>query len=62
MVSIKKDKVEELSNLGFKVFALCSGDGEIFAEGATSVGDRRVGKSFGVCCPGVTSNFLFLKS
>ena len=39
---IKKDKVEELSNLGLKAFALCSGDGEVFAEGVTSVGDRTV--------------------
>ena len=61
-MSIKKDKVEELSNLGFKAFALCSGDEEVFAEGATSVGNRTVGKTFGVCCPGVTSNFLFSKS
>ena len=54
---IKKDKVEEQSNLGLKAFAIGSGDGEVFAEGATSVGE-----SFGVCCPGVTSNFLFSKS
>ena len=57
-----KDKVDELSNLGLKAFAIGAEDEEVFTEGATSVGDRTVSESFGVCCPGVTNNFLFLKS
>ena len=56
LLLVKKDKVEELSNLGLKLCAVGAGEEEVFAEGATSVG-----ASFGVCCPGETSNFLFLK-
>ena len=59
---IMKDKVKELSNLGLKAFAIGAGDEEVFAEDDSSIGDRTVGESFGVCCPGLTSNFLFLKS
>ena len=62
LVLIMKDKVEELSNLGLKAFAIVTGDEEVFAEGATLVDDRTVGECFGVCCPGVTSKVLALKS
>ena len=55
-----KDKVKELSNLGLKAFKIGAGDKEVFADDDSSVGDRTVGESFGVCCPGLTSNFLFL--
>ena len=48
----------ELSNLGPKAFAK---EG-VFAGDDSSIGDRTVGESFAVCCPGLTSNFLFLKS
>ena len=62
LMLIMKDKVEELSNLGLKAFAIGTGDEEVFAEGASLVDDRTVGESFGVCCPGLISNFLPLKS
>ena len=56
------DKVTLLSNLGLKAFAIGAGDKEVFPEDDTSVGDCTVGESFGVCCPGLTITFLFLKS
>ena len=59
---LMKDKVGKLSNLGLKAFAIGTGNEEVFAEGASLVDDRTVGESFGVCCPGVISNFLPLKS
>ena len=61
-VLIMKDKVRELSNLAFAVGA---GDEEVFADDNSSVGDRTVCESFGVCCPGLTpgtnKQFLVLK-
>ena len=62
LMLIMKDKVKELSNLGIKVFAIGNGDKEVFTDDSSSVGDCTVSESFGVCCPGLTSNFLFLKS
>ena len=61
LVLIMKDKIKELSNC-IKVFAIGAGDEEVFAEDDSSVGDRTVGDSFGVCCTGLKTNFLFLKS
>ena len=59
LVLIMKDKVEELSNIGIKTFAIGTGDEEVIDEGATTGGDRTVGESFGFCCPGVgISNHL----
>ena len=52
LVLIMKDKVEELSNIGIKTFAIGTGDEEAIDEGATTGGDRTVGESFGFCCPG----------
>ena len=37
--------IKELSNLGFKAFAISAGDKEVFAED-----DSPVSESFGVCC------------
>ena len=62
LVLMLKDKVNELSNLGLKAFAIGAQDEEVFADNDSSVGDCTVGESFGVCCPGQTSNFLFVKS
>ena len=53
-----KDKVEELSNIGIKTFAIGTGDEEVIDEGATTGGDRTVGGSFGFCCPGVEQEFF----
>ena len=53
-----KDKVEELSNIGIKTFAIGTGDEEAIDEGATTGGDRMVGESFGFCCPGVEPEFF----
>ena len=58
LVLIMKDKVEELSNIGIKTFAIGTGDKEAIDEGATTGGDRMVGKSFGFCCPGVEPEFF----
>ena len=40
LVVIMKDKVEELSNIGIKTFAIGTGDEEVIDEGATTGGDR----------------------
>ena len=56
-----KDKVEELSNIGIKTFAIGTGDEEAIDGGATIGGDRTVGESFEFCCPGVEPEF-FAKS
>ena len=56
-VLIMKDKVKELFNLGPRAFAIGAEDDEVFADDDSSVGEY-----FEVCCPGQTSNFLFLKS
>lgn len=40
LVSIMKDKVDELSNLGLKAFSIRTGCKEGFTEGYTSVGDH----------------------
>ena len=40
LVSIMREKVEEIANLGLKAFAIGAGDKEGFPEGATSVGER----------------------
>ena len=53
-----KDKVEELSNIGIKAFAIGTGDEEVIDEGATTGDDRKVGESFGFCCPGVEPEFF----
>ena len=53
-----KDKVEELSNIGIKAFAIGTGDEEVIDEGATIGGDHTVGESFGFCCPGVEPEFF----
>ena len=61
LVLIMKDKDEEqntcsLDNLGLKAFAIDTRDEEVFdtvTESATIGCDNPVGKSFGVCCPGV---------
>ena len=53
-----KDKVEELSNMGIKAFAIVTGDEEVIDKGATIGGDRTVGESFGFCCPGVKPEFF----
>ena len=58
LVPIMKDKVEELCNLGLIVFSSGTGDKEGFAKGSTSVSNRT---AWTFCCPGVTSNTLFLK-
>ena len=58
LVLIMKDKVEELSNIGIKTFAIGTGDEEVIDEGATTGGDRTVGESFGFCCPGVDPEFF----
>ena len=58
LVLIMKDKVEELSNIGIKTFAIGTGDEEAIDEGATTGGDRTVGESFGFCCPGVEPEFF----
>ena len=42
-----KDKVEELSNIGIKTFAIGTGEEEVIDEGATTGGDRTVCESFG---------------
>ena len=42
-----------IDNLGLKAFTLGTRDEEVFNEGATIGGDRTVGESFGVCCPGI---------
>ena len=52
LVLIMKNKVEELSNIGIKTFAIGTGDEEAIDEGATTGGDRTVDESFGFCCPG----------
>ena len=52
------DKVEELSNIGIKTFAIGTGDEEAIDEGATTGGDGTVGESFGFCCPGVEPEFF----
>ena len=54
---IIKGKVEELSNIGIKTFAIGTGDEEVIDEGATTGGDRTVGESFRFCCPGVEPGF-----
>ena len=41
-----KDKVEELSNIGIKAFAIGTGDEEVIDEGATIGGDCTVGESW----------------
>ena len=51
-------KVEELSNIGIKTFAIGTGDEEVIDKGVTTGGDRTVGKSFGFCCPGVEPEFF----
>ena len=84
-----KDKVNELSNLGLKAFAITAGDEEVFAEDDSSVIDHP-GVDRQLTCdqaffflgaqvwpdhrlsyghriswrlfPGLTGNFLFLKS
>ena len=53
-----KGKVEELSNIGIKTFAIGTGEEEVIDEGATTGGDRTVGESFGFCCPGVEPEFF----
>ena len=53
-----KEKVEELSNIGIKTFAISTGDEEAIDEGATTGSDRMVGESFGFCCPGVEPEFF----
>ena len=53
LMLIMKDKVKELSNLGIKAFAIGVGDEEVFADDGSSVGNRTVCESFGVCCPGL---------
>ena len=53
-----KDKVEELSNIGIKAFAIGTGDEEVIDDGATIGGDHTVGESFGFCCPGVEPEFF----
>ena len=58
LVLMMKDKVEELSNIGIKTFAIGTGDEEVIDEGATTGGDRTVGESFGFCCPGVEPEFF----
>ena len=40
LVSMMKDNVEELSNLGLKPFAIGTGDKEGLTEGSTSVSNR----------------------
>ena len=42
-----------IDNLGLKAFAIGTRDEEVFTEGASTGRDRTVGKSFGVCCPGI---------
>ena len=58
LVLIMKDKVEELSNIGIKTFAIGTRDEEAIDEGATIGGDRTVGESFGFCCPGEELEFF----
>ena len=58
LMLIMKDKVEELSNIGIKMFAIGTGDKEVIDEGATTGGDRTVRKSFGFCYPGVEPEFF----
>ena len=53
LVLIMKDKVEELSNIGIKTFAIGTGDEEAIDEGATTGGE-----SFGFCCPGEEPEFF----
>ena len=55
-----KDKVEELSNIGLKTFAIGTGEEEVIDEGATTGGDRTVGESFGFCCPGVEPGLVLI--
>ena len=43
------------------MFAIGAGDEELFADDDSSVGDRTVSESFGVCCPGLTSTLLRLR-
>ena len=57
LVLIMKEKVEELSNIGIKTFAIGTGDEEVIDEGATTGGDSTVAESFGFCCPGVEPEF-----
>ena len=59
LVLIMKDKVEELSNIGIKTFAIGTGDKEAIDEGATTGSNRTVGESFGFCCPGGVSSFTW---
>ena len=53
-----KGKVEELSNIGIKTFAIGTGEEEVIDEGATTGGDRTVGESFEFCCPRVEPEFF----
>ena len=57
--------MKSFPQLGLKAFSIGAGDEEVFASSYKMIhqsGIRTVGETFGVCCPGLTSNFLFLKS
>ena len=61
LVLMLKDRVKELSNLGFNAYAIGTGDEEVFANNSSSVGDRMVSESFGSLLPRTNKQFLVLK-